>query len=126
MAEVASLRARIEAITQEQRTISPAAENSTFSRQLAFSLGGSTSPESSQTGMILVTNSNLGDSCQDSQTPLSTRNDLLNRVSSQDLDQDAASTDTPKMLKGVKYWKDVFDFKDDDMAWKAFRVTQRR
>ena len=55
MAEVASLHAHIEAITHKQCTISPAAENSTFSRQLAFSLGGSTSPESSQTGMILVT-----------------------------------------------------------------------
>jgi hypothetical protein len=59
MAEVASLRARIEAITgrqeQQRRTTPPAAENSAFRRQHVFSLGGNTSPGSSQTGMILFT-----------------------------------------------------------------------
>jgi hypothetical protein len=64
----------------------------------------------------------LAKSCQNSQTLLSARKNLLNRISSQDLNEDDdASTDPSKKLKSVDYWKDVFD-----AAWKAYKVTQRR
>ena len=119
------LRAEVEELRRQQCTASNAANNSSsLVRQTAFALGGSTSLDSSQTGMILIHFSDLGDSRQSLRSPFTTRNDILNRTSPSLSEDDDTLTQAHK-VKRVQYWMDLFNFEDRD-DWLAFRVNHRR